>query len=480
VSVTQRQGGNDSRTHSAHSRALPRRTVRSPLTGEVIGDVPDFRVEDIDPVFTRAVAAGAAWRDLTVEHRARLLVRTADLLETHAEALSGLIAREVAKTTRDARDEVLRSADYLRLTADEAKRMTGSALAEDGIPQQGRKLAIAFRVPLGCVLAIPPFNYPVNLAVSKIAPALAVGNTVVLKPASQGSLSGMALTRYFHDAGVPEDVLQIVTGAGSTIGHALVTHPSVDMINFTGSTETGRSLAGSAGMVPLLLELGGKDAAIVLPDADIRQAADAIVAGAFAYSGQRCTGVKRIIVVEKVADELVREVATRVRHLSAGLPSDISRITPLVDPAGTGNARSLVTDAVRRGATLIEGGRSFGNLMWPTLVDRVTAEMQLAWVEPFAPVLPVMRVPDAATAIDLCNASEYGLQAAVFSRDINEAMRIAFRLDVGTVQVNGRTARGPDHFPFVGVKSSGMGVQGVRYSLEAVTRLKSIVFNTVA
>lgn len=460
--------------------AAGRRIINSQVSGQALGEVPDFSVGDIDAVFERAVAAGPSWRALTVDQRCRLLLQAADRMEDDADALARLIAAEVVKTVPDAREEVTRSIDYIRQTAEEAKRLTGLAHSSDGIPQPGDKLAVSFRVPLGCVLAIPPFNYPVNLAVSKVAPALAVGNTVVLKPPSQGSLCGTRLAGYFHEAGVPEHVLQVVTGSGAVIGDALVQHPSVDMINFTGSTETGRALARLAGMVPLLLELGGKDAAIVLPDADLARAADAIVAGAFAYSGQRCTAVKRVIVVDDVAEELVDELAHRVRELSVGLPGDTSRITPLVDRAALARTQRLVQDAVFAGAVVVEGGRTLDNLMWPTLVDRVTGAMELAWVEPFAPVLPVLRVPDTASAIDICNQSEYGLQAAVFSRDINTALGVALRLDVGTVQINGRTSRGPDHFPFIGTKSSGMGVQGVRYSLEAVTRLKSIVFNTVS
>jgi glyceraldehyde-3-phosphate dehydrogenase (NADP+) len=336
---------------------------------------------------------------------------------------------------------------------------------------------VAHRVPLGTVLAIPPFNYAVNLAVSKIAPALVTGNVVVLKPPSQGALSALAMCELAYQAGIPGDVLHVVTGRGSRIGDYLVQHPEVDMITFTGSSETGRDLARKAGMVPLMLELGGKDAALVLEDADLAAAAADIVAGAFSYSGQRCTAVKRVLVVDRVGDELTARIAERVQQLTVGDPRDNCTVTPLVDAGSAEGAERLTADAVAAGAQLVCGGTREGNLVQPTVVDHVTAEMDLAWVEPFAPVLPIIRVANAAEAIRLSNESEYGLQAAIFTTDINAAIQIAARLDVGTVQVNGRTARGPDHFPFVGTKSSGMGTQGVRPAIEAMTRVKSLVVN---
>jgi glyceraldehyde-3-phosphate dehydrogenase (NADP+) len=385
---------------------------------------------------------------------------------------------EVAKARKDARDEVVRSGDYVHHTAEDAKRLIGESQFSDSFPGQARnKLAVIHRVPLGTVLAIPPFNYPVNLAVSKIAPGLVTGNAVILKPPSQGVLSALRMCELAYEVGIPSDVLQVVTGRGSRIGDHLVMHEGVDLISFTGSSETGRDLARKAGMVPLMLELGGKDAAIVLADADLGTTAADIVAGAFAYSGQRCTAVKRVLVVEDVADELTRLVVDRVGKLSVGDPRDDCTVTPLVDPQSASGAERLIGDAVAAGATVACGGTRDGNLVQPTVVDHVTADMDLAWVEPFAPVLPIIRVANAAEAVRLSNRSEYGLQAAIFTSDINAAIQIAARLDVGTVQVNGRTARGPDHFPFLGTKSSGMGTQGVRPAIESMTRVKSLVIN---
>jgi glyceraldehyde-3-phosphate dehydrogenase (NADP+) len=452
--------------------------VVSPVDGSTVGHVHEFTPEEIDAVFASAVKHQVRWRDTSLDDRARILVTVADFLEDAIEPLAELIVMEVAKARKDARDEIRRTADFIRFTAEDAKRIIGEARFSDAFPRQSRnKLSVSYRVPLGCVLAIPPYNYPVNLAMSKVAPALIAGNAVVLKPPTQGALVGAAMVDVCHQAGVPVGVLHVVTGRGSRIGDLLVQHPAVDMISFTGSSETGQQLAEKAGMVPLMLELGGKDAAIVLSDADLDATAADIVAGAFSYAGQRCTAVKRVLAVEPIADELVALIAKRVRSLTVGDPREDAAVTPLVDPEAAERAEALVRQAVDMGAELVVGGGRQGNLMEPTLVDKVTAGMDLAWVEPFAPVLPVIRVANAEHAVSMANASEYGLQAAIFSRDVDAAMHISLALDVGTVQINGRTARGPDHFPFLGTKASGMGTQGVRFSIEAMTRLKSTVFN---
>jgi glyceraldehyde-3-phosphate dehydrogenase (NADP+) len=245
----------------------------------------------------------------------------------------------------------------------------------------------------------------------------------------------------FNRAGLPKGVLNTVTGKGSDIGDHLVSHKDINFINFTGSTSVGKHIAKLAGMVPMLLELGGKDASIVLEDADLVSAAKNIVSGAYGYSGQRCTAVKRVLVIDKVADELVRLIESEVRKLKVGSPAKGIDITPLIDNKAADFVQLLIDDALEKGAQLIVGNKREGNLIYPTLFYYVTTDMRLAWEEPFGPVLPIIRIK------------------------------------VGTVQINNKTERGPDHFPFLGVKSSGMGTQGIRYSIEAMSRLKAIVLN---
>jgi glyceraldehyde-3-phosphate dehydrogenase (NADP+) len=286
--------------------------VVSPVDGSLVGRVHEFTADEIDAMMGAAHEHQPGWAEEPLDARARIMVAAADLLETRVDELADLLVMEVAKARRDARDEVLRSADFIRFTAEEGKRVIGDAQFSDSFPRQSRnKLSISYRVPLGCVLAIPPYNYPINLAISKIVPGLVAGNAVVLKPPTQGALAGTVLVDLFHQAGVPAGVLQVATGRGSRIGDLLVQHRGVDMISFTGSSQTGQALAKKAGMIPLLLELGGKDAAIVLADADLDATAADIVSGAFAYSGQRCTAVKRVLAVDAIADDLVDRVETR-------------------------------------------------------------------------------------------------------------------------------------------------------------------------
>lgn len=464
----------------AHHEAIDTQNldIFSPVDRSKVGTVHEFTHDEIDKVLDHLSSHQKAWADTPLDARSKVIVAAANALDAHADELADLLVMEIAKSAKDARDEVVRTADFMRHTAEEAKRVVGESQFSDAFPRQSRnKLSVSYRVPLGVVLAIPPFNYPINLGMSKVAPALVAGNAVVMKPPTQGSVVCSRLAEILIEAGVPSSVLAVVTGRGSRIGDYLVESHHVDMISFTGSTEVGRRLAKKAGMVPLLLELGGKDAAIVLADADLESAASDIVAGAFSYAGQRCTAVKRVLVSEAVADELVALLEGKIAALSVGDPRDNCAITPLVDAEAAERVDDLVMEAARSGARVVVGGSRMGNLVRPTLLDHVTTDMDIAWVEPFAPVLPVIRVASAAEAVAISNQSEYGLQAAIFSRDVDAAMHVSLQLDVGTVQINGRTARGPDHFPFLGTKSSGMGTQGVRYSIEAMTRLKSMVFN---
>ena len=408
-----------------------------------------------------------------------MLYRAADLLEDQVEEIAQIMMLEVAKDKNSAESEVRRTADYIRFTADAAKSMEGESIPAESFPGFNRsKISVVTREPLGVVLAISPFNYPVNLSASKIAPALVAGNSVVLKPATQGSISALYLAKVFQQAGLPAGVLNTITGRGNEIGDYCVTHPKVDFINFTGSTEVGRRISSITTMKPILMELGGKDAAIVLEDADLDLTVKNIVAGAYSYSGQRCTAVKRILVIDSVADTLVKKLKISIEKLKVGNPlKEQVDIVPLIDTKSADYVEGLIKDAKELGAILVTGGNREGNIIYPTLFDNVSLDMRLAWEEPFGPVLPIIRVKNRDEAIDIANKSEYGLQSSVFTKDINAAFYIADKLEVGTVQVNNKTERGPDHFPFLGVKSSGIGTQGIRYSIEAMSRPKATVIN---
>lgn len=453
--------------------------ILSPLDGRLLGSVKAMSQEEVDNEVERAKKAFHEWREVPLSQRADIMYKAADLLIANTKSLSELLMLEVGKDQKSAESEVTRTADFIRFTADTAKSIHGESIQGDNFSGFSKeKFAMVTREPVGVVLAISPFNYPINLAASKIAPALVSGNTVVFKPATTGSLCGTALANIFLEAGLPEGALTVVTGKGSVIGDYIVTHPDISFINFTGSTEVGLDISKKVHMVPLLMELGGKDAAIVLKDADLPFAAKNIVAGAFSYSGQRCTAVKRILVLNEVADELIRYLKNEIDKLKVGNPLTMpAEVVPLINEKAADFVWELMEDAKAKGAKMIVGGKREGNLIYPTLFDEVTEEMRIAWEEPFGPVLPILRVNTVEEAVALANKSEYGLQSSVFTENITDAFHVASKLEVGTVHINNKTERGPDHFPFLGVKKSGIGTQGIRYSIEAMTRVKATVIN---
>lgn len=452
--------------------------IYAPATGEELGSVPAMSPEEVDYVYASAKAAQPAWRALSYVERAAILHKAADILVRDAEKIGAILSKEVAKGYKSAVSEVIRTAEIINFAAEEGLRMEGEVLEGGSFEAASKKkIAIVRREPVGLVLAISPFNYPINLAGSKIAPALIAGNVVALKPPTQGSISGLLLAEAFAEAGVPAGVFNTITGRGSVIGDYIVEHEAVNFINFTGSTPIGERIGRLAGMRPIMLELGGKDSAIVLEDADIEVAAKNIIAGAFGYSGQRCTAVKRVLVMESVADELVENIRQKVLDLTIGMPEEDADITPLIDTKAADFVEGLVNDASEKGAEALTEIKREGNLICPILFDKVTTDMRLAWEEPFGPVLPVIRVKSVEEAIEISNQSEYGLQASVFTNNFPLAFKIAEQLEVGTVHINNKTQRGTDNFPFLGAKKSGAGTQGVKYSIEAMTSVKSVVFD---
>ena len=453
--------------------------IKSPINNTFLGKVPAMSKDEVEGAIKNSKEVQKIWKLTPLNKRIEILYKAAEILEKQADNLSELLMMEVAKDKKSARSEVIRTVDFIKFTADIAKSINGESLQGDNFPGgKKNKIGLVNRGPLGVVLAISPFNYPVNLAASKIAPAIVTGNTVIFKPATQGSLSGLYLAKIFDEAGVPAGVINTVTGKGSEIGDYIVTHPDINFINFTGSSEVGARISQMSKMIPLLMELGGKDAAIVLKDADLDLAAKNIVAGAYSYSGQRCTAIKRVLVVNEVADKLVEKIKMEIKNLKVGNPLELDAdVVPLIDTKSADFVEGLINDAINLGGNLVVGGNREGNLIYPTLIDNVTKEMRIAWEEPFGPVLPIIRVNNVEEAIEIANRSEHGLQSSVFTENINDAFYVADKLEVGTVQVNNKTERGPDHFPFLGVKSSGVGVQGIKYSIEAMTRLKATIIN---
>ncbi|KAJ0090034.1 hypothetical protein Patl1_14780 [Pistacia atlantica] len=337
-----------------------------------------------------AKTAQKSWVKTPLWRRAELLHKAAAILKEHKAPIAECLVKEIAKPAKDAVTEVVRSGDLVSYCAEEGVRILGEGkfLVSDSFPGNDRtKYCLTSKIPLGVILAIPPFNYPVNLAVSKIAPALIAGNSLVLKPPTQGAVAALHMVHCFHLAGFPKGLISCVTGKGSEIGDFLTMHPAVNCISFTGG-DTGISISKKAGMVPLQMELGGKDACIVLEDADLDLVAANIIKGGFSYSGQRCTAVKVVLVMESVADALVQKVKAKVAKLTVGPPENNCDITPVVSESSANYIEGLVLDAKQKGATFCQEYKREGNLIWPLLLDNVRPDMRIAWEEPFGPVLP--------------------------------------------------------------------------------------------
>ncbi|MGP1494378.1 MAG: NADP-dependent glyceraldehyde-3-phosphate dehydrogenase [Streptobacillus sp.] len=452
--------------------------IYSPINNEYIGEVEKMSKEDVDKKYIEARKSFIAWKSLSTVERAKYIYKAADELEKMKEEVADIMTREISKSYKDSLNEVERTVYLMKYSAEEGMRIFGEVYEGGSYDAKMKnKIAIIRREAMGVVLAIAPYNYPVNLSASKIAPALIGGNVVIFKPPTQGALCALKLIEAFEKAGLPKGVLQAVTGKGSEIGDYLNTHEEIDFINFTGSTEIGQKIGMQAGMKPILLELGGKDAGIVLEDANLELAASEIVTGAYSYSGQRCTAIKRVLVREEVADELVLKLKEKVEKLTIGNPFDNVDIVPLIDEKSAIFVEELVKDAISKGANLLTEFKREGNLLTPVLLDNVTLNMDIAWVEPFGPVLPVIRFKTDEDILKVSNDSEYGLQSSVFTQNIDRAFDFASKLEVGTVHINNKTQRGPDNFPFLGIKNSGTGVQGIRQSILSMTKVKNIVIN---
>jgi len=456
-------------------------SIISPIDGATVGTLPIVSPEEIDAVLAKALSAQSGWESTPLNKRVSIVHLAADWIRQHQEYLIALLIREVGKSAEEAKGEIVRTADLIDYFADEVQSMQGNTLDSDNFPgfEKGR-IAMIERVAYGTVLAIAPFNYPVNLTASKVAPALLMGNCVVVKPPTQGGISASHLVRIFEKAGVPSGVISTVTGTGEVIGDHLVSHAQVSMVAFTGNSDTGIVIAGKAAMKPLLFECGGNNPVVVMPDADMNVATREIIKGAFAYSGQRCTGIKYVLTTPAIREQLVASVLTTIPEMvKAGDPRspETKLVGPVISEAAAIHIEEAIQASVKNGAKLVLGGKRVGAMIEPTVLTGVIPTMPIIAKETFGPVVSFVDVNSFDEAAAIINRSSYGLQASVFTKDEGSGLVFAKKLNVGTVQINGSPQRGPDHFPFLGVKHSGVGVQGVRYSLEAMSRLRPIILN---
>jgi vanillin dehydrogenase len=448
---------------------------KDPMTGKVATRAAAATLADVDKVVAAASAAFETWSQTGPGLRRALLLKAADLMETRTNDFIKLMLEETGATAPWAGFNVHLAAGILREAASLTTQIAGEVIPSDkpGI------LSMAIRQPAGVVLGIAPWNAPVILGTRAIAAALACGNTVILRSSEVCPGTHQLIGQVLNDAGFPKGVVNVLSNAPADapkIVEALIAHPAIRRINFTGSTKVGRIIATLAAehLKPVLLELGGKAPLIVLDDADLDQAVDAAAFGAFMNQGQICMSTERIIVDEKIADAFVAKFAAKASKLPAGDPRGHVVLGSLVDLAPAKRMDVLIADAVGKGAKVVAGGKRNGTVVEATLLDHVKAEMKIYSEESFGPVKSIIRVRGVDEAVRVANDTEYGLSAAVFGRDIIRAMAVAKRIESGICHINGPTVADEAQMPFGGVKASGYGRFGGKAVIDEFTDLRWI------
>ncbi|MDC4183634.1 NADP-dependent glyceraldehyde-3-phosphate dehydrogenase [Mycoplasma bradburyae] len=452
--------------------------IKSPIDNEVSGSFYGMKSDEIDDAYEKANEAFKIWSKQTYNYRKDKIIKFAELLDQQKEELANLLTDNIAKAYNESLTEITRSVKYIYDTISVYEEMINNPLViDETIHKVKNKTGKFIREPLGVVLNISPWNYPLNTPLSKMIPTLIAGNTVVYKVATQAAIIGIKLAHLFKQAGFDPGVVQCVVGLGREIGDKLNTNKHIKSISFTGSTPVGLKLLKQAAVGNISLELGGKDAALILSDYDKELTIKEIIKGAYGYSGQRCTAIKRVLIKDQDADEFVNLLKEQVKELHLGNPFDNPSLVPVIDKPSADYIKELYDDAISKNAIVLNGGDFEKNWIDAILLDHVTKDMRIAWEEPFGPILPIIRVKNEAEMIKLHNDSEYGLQASIFTSSQDKFDTIANQLEAGTINWNRSSSRGPDFFPFLGVKDSGVGVQGIKDTILSVTRYKGFVYN---
>lgn len=448
--------------------------VRNPYNGAVVGTVPAARAEHVREAFAKAAAYKPK---LTRYERQKILLRTAELLRDRKEEFARIITAESGLCWKDSLYEAGRAYDVYSFAGQLTIQDDGETYACDISPQAKMRKIFTTRMPLrGVISAITPFNHPLNMVSHKLAPAIATNNRVVLKPTELTPLTALALADVLYEAGLPPEMLSVVTGNPSTMGDAMITDPDCDLITFTGSVKVGKYIAEKAGYRRIVLELGGNDPLIVMEDADLDKAAGLAVTGATKNSGQRCTAVKRILVVEKVAEEFSRLVLEKAKKLKAGDPMDPSTdVGTVIHDRAAKQFERRVNDAVEKGAVLLHGNDRQRALYPPTVVDKVPYDCELVHEETFGPVIPIIRCPDdIAEVIRISNSTAFGLSSGVCTSKLEYITRFINELEVGTVNIWEVPGYRIEMSPFGGIKDSGLGYkEGVVEAMKSFTNVKT-------
>ena len=453
--------------------------ITSPYDGSVVGRTFLAGQAEFDEAAGHAVSARRAMAELPVFERVAILRRVAEALRTDAATFANTLAAEAGKPVKDATVEVDRAVLTFQVAADEATRLGGELIPLDLAARGRGRFAVTRRVPVGAIAAISPFNFPMNLVAHTLAPAVAAGCPIVLKPASATPLSALTLARLLDEAGVPKGALSVMPMARD-VGDQLVTDPRFALLTFTGSADVGWKMKARAGKKRVVLELGGNAAVIVDKDVNVEQVVAKLVAGGFAYAGQSCVSIQRIFVHEAIYEDLSNRLVKAVERLVVGPPLDPNTdVASLIDEREAGRVEAWVTEAVEHGARVLTGGRRVGRAAYaPTVLASPPASSKVVAEEAFAPLVDLVPFTHFEDAIGEVNRSRYGLQAGVFTNTLRHALLAFERLDVGGVILNDPPAYRMDHMPYGGVKDSGQGREGPRYAIEEMTELRVLVVNT--
>jgi glyceraldehyde-3-phosphate dehydrogenase (NADP+) len=451
--------------------------VRDPQDNSVIDTVPAASAEDMKKCIEEAKEGAKVAASMPVHERMKIVNAAADYIEKNAEKYARTIAREGSKTIREAAKEVERCIQTLRISAEEARRIHGETIPFDQMPGSENRVGYYYRFPIGIIGAITPFNDPLNLVAHKVGPAIASGNAIIVKPATVTPLSALLLAEAFAEAGLPPKVLSVITGYGSEIGDTLVTHPAVRMITFTGGLDAGEEISRKAGLKKISMELGSNSPVIVLEDADVEEAVESTVSGAFWAAGQNCLGVQRIYIQESIMDEFEKSFVERTNQYRVGdKQSELTDMGPLINEKEAIRVEHLVNEAADKGAYILTGGERKDAFYSPTVLANVPEDCTIAKEEVFGPVVLLYPVADLDVAIQKSNDVNYGLQAGIFTKNIEKAYKAIAKMDVGGIMINDSSDYRIDAMPFGGVKKSGLGREGISFSIQEMTEPKVVCF----
>ncbi|MFC7685677.1 aldehyde dehydrogenase family protein [Ureibacillus sp. GCM10028918] len=450
----------------------------SPYTKEIIAYIPQATRSEVEEVIDIANDTREEMEKLTAYERASILEHIAQLFQENRMKAAEIISIEAAKPMKFALGEIDRTIETYKFAAEEAKRLTGEMIPMDAAKNGANRFGYTIEEPLGVIGAITPFNFPQNLVAHKVGPAIAAGNTIVLKPASQTPLSALFLAELIDQTALPKGAFNVVTGSGRTVGDALVESNKVKMITFTGSPAVGIGIREKAGLKKVALELGSNAGLIIDQGVDLTQIVPKCVTGAFSNQGQVCISLQRTYVMEELFDDFIAQFAAATKELIIGNPLDEKTdVSAMIHHAEQERALSWVEEAVENGAEIIIGGKIENDVFMPTILTNVASELKVSCQEVFAPIVIVNRISSIEEGIAAINDSNYGLQAGIFTNDIQTAFKASKKLQVGGIMINDVPTYRVDQMPYGGVKESGTGKEGLKYAIHEMTETKLVVWN---